>query len=154
MSKMSEEREPIGLLLKVVNRLDKLESSFNSETGAKIDAITKDLSDVETKVTKLTDPESGIYPRILKIENTLDVINNSLCQIEKKFEVPAEKKEETKEQKDLNETTKQLKTIGGKDLEKIKKTVDFHENFSRLLWIVLGGFTLQIVNFIMTIMKK
>lgn len=153
---MSEEREPIGLLLKVVNRLDKLEKSpvLGGETVAKIDSLTKDLSEVELRVEKLTDPETGIYPRMLKMENTLESINKTICSIEKKFEIPAEKKEETKEQKDLNEVTKQLKTIGGKDLEKIKSSVDFHENFSKFMWIILGGFTLQIINFIMTVLRK
>lgn len=153
---MSEEREPIGLLLKVVNRLDKLEKSpvLGGETVTKLDLLTKDLAEVEIKVAKLTDPEMGIYPRILKIENTLDSINKAIAHIDKKFEIPAEKKEETKEQKDLNEITKQLKTIGGKDLEKIKSMVDFHENFSKLMWIILGGFTLQIISFIMTVLRK
>jgi len=153
---MSEEREPIGLLLKVVNRLDKLEKSpvLGGETVAKIDSLAKDLSEVELRVEKLTDPETGIYPRMLKMENTLESINKTICSIEKKFEIPAEKKEETKEQKDLNEITKQLKTIGGKDLEKIKSSVDFHENFSKFMWIILGGFTLQIINFIMTVLRK
>lgn len=153
---MSEEREPIGLLLTVINRLDKLENSpvLGGEITTKIDSLTKDLSDIGIKVTKLTDPELGLYPRIFKIENKLESIDLSIAQIEKKFEIPPEKKEETKEQKDLNEVTKQLKSIGGKDLEKIKNTVDFHENFSKLLWIVVGGFALQLINFIITILKK
>jgi uncharacterized coiled-coil DUF342 family protein len=153
---MLEDREPIGLLLKVVNRLDKLENSpvLGAETITKIDLLTKDMSEIETKVAKLTDPETGIYTRILKIENTLESINKLISQFDKKFEIPAEKKEEIKEQKELNEITKQLKIIGGKDLEKIKNTIDFHENFSKLLWIVFGGFTLQIINLIMTVLRK
>lgn len=165
MSANSGDKEQMGLLLKIVNRLDKLENLNNDMADIKSSSISlsKDLnrlcSDYEKldqkvdslndQVLKIMDPETGIYPKIFKLETNITSFTQKID------EEKSNKKEKDSEQKELNEITKQLKIVGGgKELEKAKKAIDFHESFSRLFWIIIGGFTIQFIGTIMTLLKK
>ena len=165
MSTTATEKEQLGLLIKIVNRLDKLEN-LNSEIS-NLNASTNDLSKDVSKlcsdyqnvsvkvsglseqVTKLMDPETGVYPKIFKIDSDINRLSLKLTEEKDKD------KDKATEQKELNEITKQLKIVGGgKELEKAKKAIDFHESFSKLMWIAFGGITIQIIGIIITFLKK
>jgi predicted nucleic acid-binding Zn-ribbon protein len=144
------------LVLKLYNRLDKIEQSPALNGGfsalatdvktltGKVDGLIDDVKNLENKVDKVYDPEDGVYPKMMKVEHSLTSVKEKL-----KEEVG-----KTEKQEELNLITKQLKTIGGEGLSKIEKTISFHETFSRFYWILLGAFAIQVVNILVTFLKK
>jgi len=167
------------MLIKIVNRLDKLENLHSEISEVKTNTINlakevnilsedvnrlcSDYEQLDNKMAeyslqmqKMLDPESGVYPKIFKIETSITSFAEKLNddKINKK-EKETERKKKENEQEELNEITKQLKIVGdGKELDKAKKAIDFHESFSKLMWIIIGGFTIQIVGIIITLLKK
>jgi len=96
------------------------------------------------KFQKINDPEEGIYPRITKMEMSLNSIKEKLD----------DHKKDDQKQSDLNDTTKQLQVVAGSKLEKLEKSVHFYENLSQFSWIIIGAFGIQLANIILTLLKK
>jgi predicted nucleic acid-binding Zn-ribbon protein len=160
---MSNENDLGNVIIKLFHRLEKIEHSPALNGGfaaleSNVKALGEELKEVslcmkstsddvkglEDKLDKVYDPEKGLFPRIIKIESQLTHIEDKLDK----------EKEALDKQIDLNSITKQLKTIGGSDLEKINNAIKFHETFSKVWWFVLLAFMGQIVNILVSIFKK
>ena len=146
---MSDDSELKGLVLKLYNRLDKIEHSpaLNggfSTLSTDVKNLMEDVKKMDQKFQKINDPEEGIYPRITKMEMSLNSIKEKLD----------DHKKEDQKQSELNDTTKQLQVVAGDKLEKLEKSVHFYESLSRFSWIIIGAFGIQLANIILTLLKK
>lgn len=146
---MSDDSELKGLVLKLYNRLDKIEHSpaLNggfSTLSADVKNLMDDVKKMDQKFEKINDPAEGIYPRITKMEMSLNSIKEKLD----------EHKKDDQKQSELNDTTKQLQVLTGSKLEKLEKSVHFYENLSKFSWIIIGAFGIQLANIILTLFKK
>ena len=146
---MSEDSELKALVLKLYNRLDKIEHSpaLNggfSTLSTDVKNLMEDVKKMDQKFQKINDPEEGIYPRITKMEMSLNSIKEKLD----------DHKKEDQKQSDLNDTTKQLQVVAGSKLEKLEKSVHFYESLSQFSWIIIGAFGIQLANIILTLLKK
>ncbi len=146
---MSDDSELKALVVKLYNRLDKIEHSpaLNggfSTLSTDVKNLMVDVKKMNDKVEKIYDPEEGLYPRITKMEISLNTIKEKLN----------DHKKEDEKQAELNETTKQLQMVGGNKLEKLESSVSFYQNLSKFSWIIIGAFGIQLANIILTLLKK